>query len=88
MINNFPESNQYAIDEKTNLTGIFFELSKAQGILNYKILVSKLDAYGIRGVANLWFKSYLPNWKRGVEVNDVGSTQQPSDLHTADLKEI
>jgi hypothetical protein len=39
-------------------------------------------------VANLWFKSYLPNWKRGIEVNDVGSTQQPSDLHTADLKEI
>jgi hypothetical protein len=79
VIHDFLESNQEAIDEKTNLTGIFFELSKAQGVLNHKILISEVDTYGIRGVANLWFKSYLPNWKQCFEVNDVGSTQQLSD---------
>jgi len=71
--------NSINIDEKTNLTGIFLELSKAQSVLNHKIMLSKVDAYGIRGVANLWFKSYLPNWKQWFEVNDVGSTQQLSD---------
>jgi len=88
VIHDFLGSNQEAIDEKPNLTGIFFELSKSQGVLNHKILFSKVDASGIRGVANLWFKSYLPNWKQCFEVNDVGSAQQLSDCHTADLKEI
>lgn len=79
MINGLLESNQEAIDKKTKLIGIFFGLSKAQSVLNRKILLSKLDAYGIGGVANLWFKSYLPNWKQCIEVNDMGSTQQLSD---------
>jgi hypothetical protein len=79
VINDLLESNQEAIDEKTKLIGILFEFSKAQSLLNHKILLSKLDAYGIRGVADLWFKSYLPNWKQCIEVNHVGSTQQLSD---------
>jgi hypothetical protein len=28
------------------------------------ILLYKLDAYSIRGVANLWFKSYISDWKQ------------------------
>ena len=87
MINDFLESNQEAIDEKINLIGIFFELPKSQSVLNHVVLLSKLDAYGIRVVAYLWFKSYLPNWEQCVQVNDVGCTQQLSDWHTADLKE-
>ena len=35
------------------------DLSKAYDVLNHKILVSKLDACGIRGIVNLWLKSYL-----------------------------
>jgi hypothetical protein len=42
-----------------NPTGIFLDLTKAYDILNHRVLLSKLDAYGIRGVANLWFESYL-----------------------------
>ena len=39
--------------------GIFIHLQKAFDILNRSILSVKLAHYGIRGVANRWFKSYL-----------------------------
>ena len=38
-----------------------------------KILLAKLWHYGIRGVANKWFDSYLNNRKQLVEVNDICS---------------
>jgi len=41
-----------------NPTGIFLYLTKAYDVLNQKVLLSKLNSYGIRGVANLWFESY------------------------------
>jgi hypothetical protein len=54
----------------------------------HKILLSKLDAFGIRGVANLWFKSYLSNWKQCIEINYVESTKQVVRKYASDLKEI
>jgi len=39
-----------------NLIGILFDLSKVYHVLNHSILLSKLDTYTVRGVANLWFK--------------------------------
>ena len=42
--------------------------------LNHQILLSKLDHYGIRGVANAWFASYLLNRYQSVRVNGVTSS--------------
>ena len=64
------ESNQYAI-------GIFCDLSKAFDTLNHDILLKKLDHYGIRGTANLWFKSYLSGRKQYVELNGRKSSALP-----------
>ena len=36
-------------------------------MLNHKVL-SKLESYGIRGVANQWFKSHLSHRKQCVEI--------------------
>jgi hypothetical protein len=41
--------------------GIFCDLEKAFDSVNHKILLSKLEFYGIKGKGKLWFESYFRN---------------------------
>ena len=47
------------LDKKTFSCGVFIDLEKAFDTVNHKILVKKLDFYGVRGLAYQWFSSYL-----------------------------
>jgi len=64
----FTKSVQEATERKMNQIGIFLDLTKAYDVLNHRVLLSKLDTYGIRGVTNKWFESYLSFRKQCVEI--------------------
>ena len=53
--------------------GVFLDLKKAFDTANHEILLAKLENYGVRGVINSWFRSYLNDQKQNKEVNNVVS---------------
>ena len=61
------------LDNKTFACGVFIDLEKAFDTVNHTILLGKLEHYGIRGVANDWFRSYLTSRKQRVKLNNVTS---------------
>jgi hypothetical protein len=64
----FVEKIQEALDNRVHSVGIFTDLMKAYDTLNHKVLLDKLSLYGIRGITNLWFKSYLTNRRQYLEI--------------------
>ena len=67
------EKMKETIDNKRYGCGIFIDLRKALDTVNHDILLRKLEHYGIRGKAQIWFKSYLTKRKQYVSLNGVPS---------------
>ena len=67
------EEIQQEMDKGRFGCGIFIDFQKAFDTVDHNILVKKLDHYGIRGVSNSWFKSYLNNRKQYVSINGFNS---------------
>jgi hypothetical protein len=67
----FMESVQEAPQRHLHVGGIFLDLSKTYDIINHNMLLEKVDSYGVRGSANMWFKSYLTNRTQFVEISQT-----------------
>ena len=67
------ENIRKALDGGNIGCGVFVDLQKAFDTVNYQILLAKLTYYGIRGVTNDWFKSYLSNRNQYVSINGFDS---------------
>ena len=70
---NITESIRKALDDGNVGCGTFADLQKAFDTVNHQILLAKLNHYGIWGVSNDWFKSYLSNRNRYVSINGYES---------------
>ena len=67
------EDIRKAIDENKFVCGVFIDLQKAFDTVDHDILLKKLEHYGIRGIANKWFRSYLTNRKQYVSISGFNS---------------
>ena len=73
----FVKSIEDAIEASSYAIGVFCDLTKAFDTLNHEILLKKLDHYGIRDKAQMWFGSYLANRYQYVELNGYKSAVLP-----------
>ena len=66
-ITKFVSDITQSLDTKDSTLAVYLDLSKAFDTLNHKILLTKLEFYGIRGLPLDWFNSYLSQRKQYVE---------------------
>ena len=55
---------------------VFIDFAKAFDTIDHKILISKLENYGLRGTTLQWFESYLSNREQVVEIGNVLSEKR------------
>ena len=67
------EKIRNSIENKKYGCGVFIDLKKAFDTVNHKILLLKLEHYGIRGKSLEWFASYLSNRSQFVILNNISS---------------
>jgi hypothetical protein len=60
------------------VAGAFCDLTKAFDCVNHKLLIKKLQFYGVKGIFLDWFKSYLYSRKQRVELKFSGTCNYSS----------
>ena len=82
------ENIKKVLDDGNIGCGISVDLQKAYDTLDHQILLEKLNHYGICGVSNDWFKSYLSNCNQYVgPIISIYSRNPLFLLHKNDLNQ-
>ena len=63
-----------SLDDGNIGCAVFVDLQKALDTVDHQILLKKLNHYGICGVSNDWFNSYLSNRSQYVPINGYESS--------------
>ena len=71
---------QTNMDRKLYTCGIFIDLQKAFDTVDHTILLKKLDHYGVRGIVNDWFTSYLTARKQITEIGPLNISKKATVL--------
>ena len=71
-------SIQSNMDKKRFSCAVFINLKKAFDTVDHSILLKKLYIYGVRGILNDWFKSYLLNRTQITEIDGFISGKEHS----------
>ena len=68
-----------SIGKQEKLSCMFLDFAKAFDSVDHKILLKRLDYYGLRGIALKWFESYFVNGKQAVKIGLNYSSFQTVD---------
>jgi hypothetical protein len=75
---NITETVRNALDENKFACAVFIDFQKAFDTVNHKILLQKLNYFGITGTIKEWLSSYLTNRKHFVSI--LGFDSQPQEI--------
>ena len=75
---NITETVRNALDENKFACAVFIDFQKAFDTVNHKILLQKLNYFGITGKIKEWLSSYLSNRKHFVSI--LGFDSQPQEI--------
>ena len=69
------EKIREALDKRQFVCGIFIDLQKAFDTVNHDILLDKLNYYGIKGIPNMWFETFLKERYQYTTIKEYSSDQ-------------
>ena len=71
---NITEDIRKTLDDGNIGCRVSVDLQKAFDTVDHQILLAELNHYGIHGILNDWFKSYLSNCSQYVSINRYESS--------------
>ena len=76
------------IDKKTPVCAIYCDMTQAFDYVNHNILLSKLEAYGVRGNVLQLMESYLKNRTQYTEISKININTRNEETYTSNKRII